>query len=458
VSIHFLQPGDVVADKYQVRALLGRGGMGSVYLVRHAITGKRLALKFLSGAMTTSSTAGKRLVREAIAAGRIEHRNVVNVFDLGEHQGSAFLVMEYLEGRSLRQIMDERTHSDRELLRILLGAMDGVRAAHAQGVIHRDLKPDNIFVCKGPSGRYDDPKVLDFGIARLPHSDLTDLTNVGLTLGSPFYMSFEQLQGARDLDGRADLYALGVIVYQTLTGRRPFDGQTLAELTSKIASGKPPPTVSELRPDLPKGLSAVVMRAIARDRIMRQPDVGTLISELAPFVDRLPDTVSVHAAATPRSLIPVTAFPTPLPVPPRARAALQLAIAATAAFVITLGGISLLRTLTRGAAPPPKTAASLPIKGPALQPAQVVESARRLPSAPAPRDLAAGRDAVVEDSADVQPVSTRLARPKPRLGRASEARDAPAPAATPSRTLLEPGASLVPQLPTLSIDTQDPYE
>ncbi len=344
--------GEIVAGKYQIKELLGRGGMGEVYLARHTITGKRVAIKMLSSGISATAQADKRLVREAIASGCIEHRHVVNVFDIGEHQGSVFLVMEYLEGKSFKQLMTERSSSDRELLEILLRAMEGVRAAHAQGVIHRDLKPDNILVCLGPTGHYDDPKVVDFGICRLvAEAGVTDLTQIGVTVGSPFYMSLEQLQGARDLDGRADLYAIGVILYQALTQRRPFEAQTLGELTGKISSGVPPTAFAELRPDLPRGLSRVVMRALSRERDKRQPDVATLIRELTPFVAQLQETPP-STSALPIAITVTQSADTPLPIwnserVQRARPWLQLAAAAMMAFAFTLGGISFLRSLMR---------------------------------------------------------------------------------------------------------------
>jgi eukaryotic-like serine/threonine-protein kinase len=390
-----LEPGELVVGKYQVKELLGRGGMGQVYLARHTITGKRVALKMLSSNLSPAAHADKRLVREAVASGCIEHRHVVNVFDIGEHHGALFLVMEYLEGKSFKLVMEERRSSDRELLEILLRAMDGVRAAHAQGVVHRDLKPDNILVCQGPTGRYDDPKVVDFGICRLTgDSDMTELTQTGVTMGSPFYMSLEQLRGVRDLDGRSDLYAMGVILYQAFTSRRPFEATTLGELTAKISGGLPPPALAELRPDLPRGLSKVVMRALARTREKRQPDMATLIEELTPFVAQLSDT------QPPRSLRPlpvrsvrpaarISSPPArPSSSPPttlrpgwnaqRARPWLQLGAAALAAFALTLGGISLVRSMGR-----PTALASQPMSvGPSAPAAP--PSADTAPQAPGP--------------------------------------------------------------------------
>lgn len=412
-----LDTGEIIAGKYQVKELLGRGGMGQVYLARHTVTGKRVAIKMLSAGASASDQADKRLLREAVATGCIEHRHVVNVFDVGEHRGALFLVMEYLEGKTFKQLMNERVYSDRALLEILLRAMEGVRAAHAAGVIHRDLKPDNILVCQGPSGQYDDPKVVDFGICRISaESGVTDLTQVGVTMGSPFYMSLEQLQGVRDLDGRADLYALGVILYQALTLRRPFEAATLGELTSKIASGTPPISLSELRPDLPRGLSKAVMRALSRTRDKRQPDVAALIQDLTPYVQQLSLTVS-SASARPLLSSATQAAATPMPLwqserVQLARPWLQLGAAALAAFVLTLGSISLLRYLRDSSEP-------------VAQPIQLGESApaaAMAPTAPAPS------------------LSAELASPmaeEPRVLMAEEARVEPSAAPAPAPAVLD---------------------
>jgi len=465
-----LDAGEIVAGKYQVKELLGRGGMGQVYLARHTVTGKRVAIKMLSSGISATAQADKRLVREAIASGCIEHRHVVNVFDIGEHQGAMFLVMEYLEGKSFKQLMNERCCSDRELLEILLRAMEGVRAAHAQGVIHRDLKPDNILVCLGPTGHYDDPKVVDFGICRLAaESGVTDLTQVGVTMGSPFYMSLEQLQGVRDLDGRADLYALGVILYQALTQRRPFEALTLGELTGKISSGVPPISLAELRPDLPRGLSRVVMRALSRTRDKRQPDVATLIRELTPFVPQLQDTPPSTSA---RSLLISVTQPanTPLPIwksesAQRARPWLQLGAAALMAFVLTLGGISLVRSMSRPGDVPSQPLTVVPSVAAAAPAPVVTRAAPPLTAAMAeePSGDVPMEATIIEPSAKSKLTArkrvwlprTRRVAPKPSPQKAS-AQKTSAQKASPA----VPGAPIVPPRPAAKappIDLNDPY-
>lgn len=455
-----LEPGELVAGKYQVKELLGRGGMGQVYLARHTITGKRVALKVLSGGASPTAHADKRLVREAVATGCIEHRHVVNVFDIGEHNNALFLVMEYLEGKSFKQVMNERKTSDREIVEIMLRAMEGVRAAHAQGVVHRDLKPDNILVCMGPSGHYDDPKVVDFGICRLSaESGLTDLTQVGVTLGSPFYMSLEQLQGARDLDGRADLYSIGVILYQALTLRRPFEATTLGELTSKIASGPSPVPLAELRPDLPRGLSRVVMRALSRTRDRRQPDVATLIRELTPFVSQLSDTAP-SGSSRPLLVSATRAAHTPFPRwnAERARPWLQLGAAALAAFVLTLVGISLVRSLQK-----PEDLAGQPVQlqqstRPAAN-AQAIEPEVSAPTAAAPNPVELSPEPPlapepIAAKAERSPAPRRGQRPR-RLAVAKPATVIEAPAAVQPQPVVD--VQPAPARARPPIDLYDPY-
>ncbi len=400
-----LAQGDVVAGKYSVKALLGEGGMGAVYFVRHAVTGKRLALKMLHAATRKTTEAEKRLIREAIATGQIEHRNVVDVFDLDEHEGSVFLVMEYLDGKTLKQLFADQTLSDADFLELMLRAMEGVRAAHKIGIIHRDLKPDNIYVCYGPSGKLDDPRILDFGVCRLTmHSELTELTKAGLTLGSPYYMSLEQFEGARDIDQRADVYSLGVILYQGFSGRRPFEARSLAELTSKIASGQPPQHLREHRPDLPKGLCNVVMRAMARTRNKRHDDVAALSRDLAPYVERLasrrepPSSSHSSSARPPRSLRPSTrpngrgaqagsTAPSSMWAAPRTRSVLQILGAGILAFVLTLSGIHIAQLVSpRAKGPASVSAEPLLRKGKpqAIEPSSASKASGTYPLQPPP--------------------------------------------------------------------------
>jgi serine/threonine-protein kinase len=274
------EPSHVIADKYVVERSLGQGGMGAVYLVSHRVTGKKLALKCLLPQYLEHPELVARFTREAQAAGRIQHRHVVDVFDVGRDGSVLYIVMPYLEGEPLSALLRERALSLEDTLAVLLRAMEGVAAAHEQGIVHRDLKPDNIFVCVGPSGRLDDPRVLYFGISKLDDDqEARALTKSGVLMGTPHYMSFEQLNSQRDIDARADVYAMGCILYEALAGVLPYSAESAPALAIRMMSG-PPKHLSALRPDLPSALVDAVMRAIEREREQRQPTMAALIAEL----------------------------------------------------------------------------------------------------------------------------------------------------------------------------------
>jgi eukaryotic-like serine/threonine-protein kinase len=284
------EPGDVVADKYVVEGLLGRGGMGAVYCVVHRVTGKRLALKCLLPAFVDNPSIVERFLREARAAGRIQHRQVIDVFDVGRDGGVLFLVMPLLDGQPLSERLHDETLTLGEALLILVRAMEGVDAAHALGIIHRDLKPGNVFVCRGVSGRLDDPRVLDFGISKLDDELDEPLTRSGVTVGTPYYMALEQLTGQRDLDARVDVYAMGVILYEAIAGRPPHTADNVASLAIRLMH-TPPTHLGVLRPDLPAGLADAVMKALARDRGDRYPSIRAFIDEISRYI---PGSAGLH--------------------------------------------------------------------------------------------------------------------------------------------------------------------
>ena len=276
------QPGAIVAQKYVISRLLGRGGMGAVYVVEHRLTGKRLALKCLLPEHLEQPEFIERFLREAQAAGRIQHRNVVDVFDVGQDGDLIYIVMELLEGKPLGDLLRENKLDLEEVLQIMVRAMEGVAAAHKEGIVHRDLKPDNIFVCVGQSGRLDDPRVLDFGISKLEDDASKPLTRSGVMLGTPYYMAFEQINSQRDLDQRVDVYAMGVILYEAMAGQPPYAAESVGALAIRMMTAPPVP-LGRLRPELPEGLTQAVMRAISRDRDDRFPSMQALVNALKPY-------------------------------------------------------------------------------------------------------------------------------------------------------------------------------
>ncbi|MGD8863406.1 MAG: serine/threonine-protein kinase [Myxococcales bacterium] len=282
-----LPTGTLVADKYRVERVLGHGGMGIVYAATHVVSGKPVALKWMRPTLEGTDGPTERFIQEARATARIDHPNVVDIYDVGVQEGSAYLVMELLGGESLADRLERGRPSPDEAVALLMPAMRGVAAAHHHGVIHRDLKPDNIFLCRGPDGEPREPKVLDFGISKIKSTrddsgtDELQLTRHGVVMGTPHYMSPEHARGATEVDHRGDIYAFGVILYEMLTGTQPFDAETYENLVVKIATEDPVP-IRELAPTVDEDLAAVVMRAMARDREARHADVAELARALAP--------------------------------------------------------------------------------------------------------------------------------------------------------------------------------
>ncbi|MDB4977760.1 MAG: serine/threonine protein kinase [Myxococcaceae bacterium] len=290
--------GEEIAGKYRIESILGQGGMGAVYAARNVMTGKRVAIKWLLPEHAASNTRD-RLLREAQCAASIDHPNVVDIYDVGEHQGGLFLVMEYLRGKPLSEVLAERGRLDPdELIAMLVPAMRGVHAAHQAGVIHRDLKPENILLSESDGQIV--PKVVDFGVSKnvgasaMPSSSLT---RTGALVGTPHYMALEQVDGSNAIDSRTDVYAFGVLLYRALTGHFPFDGSSLGEVILKIGTKEAAP-MRLLRPELPPGLDALVLRALSRDRTKRFNDLEELARGLTQFGSRMGNesTDSTYAA------------------------------------------------------------------------------------------------------------------------------------------------------------------
>lgn len=282
--------GTTVADKYRIARLLGRGGMARVYKAENLATGRIVAVKILHSELTSDDVTLARFQQEARAAAQIGHRHVVEVVDLGvEPSGAPFLVMEYVRGRSLSELL----RAEGELpvaraCRIACQVLEALGAVHACGVVHRDLKPDNMLLTTEDGAR-DHVKLCDFGIATFAeaHARL-ELTPAGRTMASPHYASPEQLAGARGRDARVDLYAVGVILYEMLAGRKPFEAPSMADLFAKILGEEQPP-LSVFRRDVPAALEAIVARALAKDPNGRQANAAELIAALTPFCGSIDD-------------------------------------------------------------------------------------------------------------------------------------------------------------------------
>jgi serine/threonine-protein kinase len=277
--------GDIVAGKYQVEKVLGKGGMGVVVSARHTSLRQHVAVKFLLPKAMTLPGAAERFIREARAAVAIKSEHVARVIDVGElPTGEPYMVMEYLTGTDFGQVLKTRgTLPAKEAVDYLLQACEAIAEAHAVGVVHRDLKPGNLFLTTRADGS---PlvKVLDFGLSKAtkPGEDEHSLTAPDVIVGSPHYMSPEQLRSLKQVDARSDVWALGVILYQLLSGRRPFESESLVGTCARIAA-EPPTPLRERKPDVPPELEAVILRCLEKDREKRVQSVAELARLIAPY-------------------------------------------------------------------------------------------------------------------------------------------------------------------------------
>lgn len=291
------KPGDVIDGKYQVEHELGSGAMSVVYLVTHRVTQKRFALKALLPQVASNAELARRFLQEGQVASRLAHDHVVEVYDVGSSDELLYMVMELLVGESLEQRLRRAGElSLAEAARLLVPCMEALEKAHALGIVHRDLKPANIFVCHASAARPEHAKLLDFGISKLsgsPGEPIQPLTRSGLVMGTPHYMPLEQMRG-QAVDQRADIYALGVVFYQVLSGRLPHHASNFGDLILAMAS-EPPRALERVVPDLPAGVSAIVHKAIARAPEDRYASVSEMLAALAPFVP----TAAPQLAAAP---------------------------------------------------------------------------------------------------------------------------------------------------------------
>src|SRR6266850_910404 len=296
--------GQTLAGKYLIEEIIKSGGMGSVYRGKHVLMDKTVAVKVLRPSLAVDNVVVARFSREAKAASRISHPHAVSVTDFGESEnGIVFLVMEYLDGRTLKDIIRSEGPMalDRavEIVRQVSGALD---AAHQQGVIHRDLKSDNIMLSQTNGGDW--AKVLDFGIAKIQQPEGVrdhDITAANLVVGTPQYMSPEQCSQTQPLDARSDIYSLGVIIYEMLAGRVPFTGESPTMIMMQHVQDTPP-SVLATRPDLPMPVDGMITRALAKDPADRFQTAGELFAALAAAAGE-------EVGAAPRSMETVTSVP-----------------------------------------------------------------------------------------------------------------------------------------------------
>jgi eukaryotic-like serine/threonine-protein kinase len=305
-----VQPGQVLDGKYRIDRVIGVGGMGLVVEAYHLKLDQRVAIKLLLPQMTENADVVSRFAREARAAARIKGDHVARVFDVSNlPDGSPYMVMEFLEGQDLRHIL--RAHGPfpvQHLADYLLQALEGLAEAHRAGIVHRDLKPANLFLTSGADG----PrliKVLDFGISKLAREvgDQSATSSVAM-LGSPVYMSPEQVRQSRAVDQRADIWSVGATMYELATGQRPFPREAIAQTVSAILFDPVVPP-SRVKPDIPPAFDAVVVRCLEKDPAHRFADCGELAMALVPFASpdaraMLPRITRWTASTSSRTLRP----------------------------------------------------------------------------------------------------------------------------------------------------------
>jgi serine/threonine-protein kinase len=295
-----LKEGDVLAGKYRVEKVLGEGAMGVVVAAMHVHLGERVALKFLKEELANNQEVVARFLREAQSAVRIKGEHIARVSDVGTlENGAPYMVMEYLTGTDLGALVEKRGKLDiPHAVDCVIQACDALAEAHSLGIVHRDLKPSNLFLTARPDGSAL-VKVLDFGIAKLLNNDPSKppLTANGAVIGSPVYMSPEQLLGKKTVDARSDVWQLGVILYELVSGECPFDGKTMADIMLAIGV-HPAKPLRQVRPDAPVELEALIAKCLEKDADKRLPDVAALAEGLLPFATTRRAQVSVEHIVT----------------------------------------------------------------------------------------------------------------------------------------------------------------
>jgi serine/threonine-protein kinase len=516
VSIEDQAIGRTLDGKYRIDGFLKRGGMGSVFRGTHVLLNKPVAVKLIRPELVTSQDIVERFFREARAAAKLSHPNIVTVHDLGQtDDGTLYIIMEIVDGRSLKDvIVSEGPWAPSRALRFCRGVASALSVAHRNGIVHRDLKPQNIMVARDSEGN-ESPKLLDFGIAKTLEPDSPALTSTGMVLGTPHYMSAEQAKGM-PADQRSDIYALGVILYEMLVGEVPFDDKSIPSILVKHLT-EPPRPPSSLRGDIPKEVETLVLRCLEKDpdrRFQSADELGRALAvreetvphpALDPTLATMPlnDQVTVEskpgltgaggASAAARAPVP---FPPPVPVaestgkmesgtvrarevktpPPRPQPAKPQSSSRTGLFLglaligflllVMAGGGFLLYRIVRGNANDPSTEVQTASTG--ILEAPVTPTEEPVSETPPPSETEPPVDApLVAEVTSEEPAKEVTPPPPPREStppppprreetRAPAKEQTPPPRATSSAPVQPPppAEEPIPERPTVSVECE----
>ena len=444
--------GKVLAGKYRIESLLKRGGMGAVYRATHLMLHKPIAIKLIKPELVTTQDTIRRFHREAQAASKLDHPNIVTIHDLGESgDGTLYIAMELVSGTSLKELVkSEGALRPERAVRIAAAIGSALALAHRNHIIHRDLKPQNIMICRDADGQ-EQPKLLDFGIAKTFESEGPALTSTGLVFGTPHYMSPEQAKSPA-VDGRSDLYALGIILYEMLVGKVPFDAESIPAILVKHLNEAPkPPT--ELRPGLDPKLEAIVLRCLEKEperRYQTAEELTYALGETESAVAKsMPAAVSVgtpsgaprtHDSATNRATQPTVRLTDQqiAPAPSSGSKGVAIAVGIAVLLLLAVGGAGLWGVSKLLQDDPPSTsqpegeAVNVPQGSPAAAPLEP-PTAQTMDEPPA--DILAEEDTLSTTPAQSEPTT------QPAL---STSESAPQLASTGSSPVAEPGVAPAP--------------
>ena len=303
------QPGDLIANKYRIECQLGEGGMGVVYVAVNERLQKRVALKVLHDAVADMGGALDRFTREPIAASRTKHPGIVEIYDADLHEGVPWIAMELLEGETFAARLARGSFSGPHIVQVVCEALEAVATVHDAGIVHRDLKPENIFLERLPRGG-ERVKVLDFGIAKISGEEMSRMTATGIAMGTPEFLAPEQAMGQRDVDHRADIYAVGAILYNAFSGSRPYEVDSFGQLVAKMIQ-EGPRSLRVPCPNLPPPIIQVVDRCLAVDRDHRPRSAWELLSELRHILAGLAQQSGANTSPAAMAGTMVAGGPTP---------------------------------------------------------------------------------------------------------------------------------------------------